>query len=188
MSTRLRPAAAIAALFAISLGLPAQAPAQQPTGVVADLLKDMSEVEKKLVDLAKAMPENTYAWRAGKARTTAEVFQHVAAENYFLPTAVGVTAPAATKIKGDDYATVQAHENRKAGRDEVIADLERSFAHFKAAMGKTTPAELSQSLSIFGMTMTRQQFWIMTTMHLHEHLGQAIAYARANDIVPPWSR
>jgi hypothetical protein len=24
--------------------------------------------------------------------------------------------------------------------------------------------------------------------HMNEHLGQSIAYARANDVVPPWSR
>jgi hypothetical protein len=30
---------------------------------------------------------------------------------------------------------------------------------------------------------------IFTEMgHLHEHLGQLIAYARVNGIVPPWSK
>jgi hypothetical protein len=24
--------------------------------------------------------------------------------------------------------------------------------------------------------------------HLHEHLGQLIAYARMNNVVPPWSK
>ena len=32
------------------------------------------------------------------------------------------------------------------------------------------------------------QTWILATTHLHEHLGQAIAYARANGVVPPWSK
>ena len=30
--------------------------------------------------------------------------------------------------------------------------------------------------------------WIGATTHLHEHLGQLIAYARSNGVVPPWSR
>ena len=30
--------------------------------------------------------------------------------------------------------------------------------------------------------------WIRAVVHLHEHLGQGIAYARSNEVVPPWSR
>jgi hypothetical protein len=91
-------------------------------------------------------------------------------------------------IKADDYKTVQAYENRKAPRAEVLADLEKSFAHFKSAMGKVVPKQLSDTVNAFGMKFGGQQYWIMTTTHLSEHLGQLIAYARANDIVPPWSR
>jgi hypothetical protein len=32
------------------------------------------------------------------------------------------------------------------------------------------------------------ELWLLTTTHIHEHLGQLIAYARSNDVVPPWSR
>ena len=30
--------------------------------------------------------------------------------------------------------------------------------------------------------------WVRLVTHMHEHLGQVIAYSRANEIVPPWSR
>lgn len=33
-----------------------------------------------------------------------------------------------------------------------------------------------------------RQVWVLTASHLHEHLGQQIAYARMNGIVPPWSK
>jgi hypothetical protein len=36
--------------------------------------------------------------------------------------------------------------------------------------------------------MSTRQLWIASTTHLHEHLGQLIAYARSNKIAPPWSR
>jgi hypothetical protein len=36
--------------------------------------------------------------------------------------------------------------------------------------------------------MTNQRLWISTTTHLHEHLGQLIAYARSNNVTPPWSK
>jgi hypothetical protein len=29
---------------------------------------------------------------------------------------------------------------------------------------------------------------LATVTHLHEHLGQLIAYARSNNVEPPWSR
>jgi uncharacterized damage-inducible protein DinB len=185
MRTTLRTAA-IAAGLSLSISLQA---AGQGTGLVADLLKDINELEGKIVGLAKAIPEASYAWRpSAGARSTILVVQHVAADNYFLPTVTGTGAPAATGIKPGDYTSVQAFETRKATRDEAIADLEQSFAHLKQAMQQTTPAQLSESLTVFGQQFTRQQFLILTTTHLHEHLGQLIAYARANNITPPWSR
>jgi hypothetical protein len=30
--------------------------------------------------------------------------------------------------------------------------------------------------------------WLITATHLHEHLGQLIAYARSNAVTPPWSQ
>ncbi len=30
--------------------------------------------------------------------------------------------------------------------------------------------------------------WVRLVTHMHEHLGQVIAYSRADEIVPPWSR
>ena len=174
----------VAAGLVVSLSASGSA---QSDKLVADVLKDIGDLEEKLVGLAKAMPEATYGWKAGAARSTSEVFQHVAADNYLLPTAFGATAPAMTGIKPADYKTVQAYETRKATRDEVIADLEKSFVHLKQALTSVTPAQLSESVNMFGQAFTKQQFLILTTTHLHEHLGQMIAYARANNIKPPWS-
>ena len=35
---------------------------------------------------------------------------------------------------------------------------------------------------------TTRGVWIVTATHLHEHLGQLIAYARSNNVTPPWSK
>jgi len=56
------------------------------------------------------------------------------------------------------------------------------------AVGATSAAQLSESVTVFGMDMTVQGLWLLTLTHLHEHLGQSIAYARSNGVVPPWSR
>ncbi len=182
MRPTIRAAGLTAALLA---ALAAPAAAQAPS-LVTDLVKQLGEAEEKMVKLAKAMPEAAWAWRAGQARTTSEVFHHVAADNYFIPAVAGVAAPAGTGIT-TEYKTAQAYETRKANRADAIADLERSFAHLKQAIQGTSAAQLAQSFDAFGQPFTRQQFWILAVNHVHEHLGQLIAYARANNITPPWS-
>ena len=39
-----------------------------------------------------------------------------------------------------------------------------------------------------GRPTTVGAVWVEAVVHLHEHLGQSIAYARVNEVVPPWSR
>ena len=35
--------------------------------------------------------------------------------------------------------------------------------------------------------MTKRGLLLFSAEHMGEHLGQSIAYARVNNIVPPWS-
>jgi uncharacterized damage-inducible protein DinB len=180
--------AALGALAAVAVSS-ARAQAPAPPAIVADLLRDVQQVEEKLVGLARAVPNERYAWRPAEGvRSVGEVFQHVAADNYLLPGFLGTAPPAATGIKADDYGTVQAYERRSIPRDTAIADLQRSFAHLRAALGATTATRLGETATFFGQQMTVQQVWVLAVTHLHEHLGQTIAYARANGVVPPWSR
>ena len=48
--------------------------------------------------------------------------------------------------------------------------------------------ELDRPVSLRGSPTTVGDIWIRAVVHLHEHLGQSIAYARSNGVVPPWSR
>lgn len=173
----------------LSFVVAAQAAAQSGNALAADLLRDLGDAESKLVGLARAIPADKYDWRPGQGvRSVSELFLHVAADNYLIPAAAGTPAPAATGIKGDDYNTAVAFEQRKLDRDGVIAALEQSFAHVKKALGGATAADMSKTVKMFGQDFSVQQAWIIEVTHVHEHLGQAIAYARINNIVPPWSR
>ena len=49
-------------------------------------------------------------------------------------------------------------------------------------------AKLDAPMKMFGQETTLRSSWVMTVTHLHEHLGQLIAYARSNKVVPPWSK
>lgn len=157
--------------------------------VVEALLRDIAMLEQKMIGLAEAIPETSYAWRPAEGvRSVGEVIMHVAADNWFLPTVSDVAAPAATGIKAGDYPSVQAYESRNVSRAEAQQALRESFAHLRAAMQGTNEEFLGRNLELFGMKMTGLDLWVLTTTHLHEHLGQMIAYARSNGIVPPWSR
>jgi uncharacterized damage-inducible protein DinB len=171
-----------AAALAVSLT------AQTRDGVMGDLLKDVGDVEKKVMELAKAMPESAYAWRPGPGvRSTGEVLQHVAADNYFLPALLDIPAPKETGIT-KEYKTAAAFEKRAMNRDAVIAELEKSFAFLRTSMSSTTDAQLNTAIDMFGQKGTTRGLWITTVTHLHEHLGQLVAYARSNGVRPPWSK
>jgi uncharacterized damage-inducible protein DinB len=168
------------------LALAAAAPLHAQ-GIMADFHGDVRQVQQKLIALAKAMPENTYSWHPTGARSVGELFMHVAEDNYFIPVAMGKPAPAATGIT-EDYKSTAAYTNKQRSKDQIIAELEASFTHLHEAMGLTTDENRAEKLKVFGQEFTRQRLMIMTVTHLHEHLGQAIAYARTNNVVPPWSK
>jgi uncharacterized damage-inducible protein DinB len=177
--------------FLVALMLLAAAPAGAQTreGLMGDLLKDVAEVETKIVGLAKALPEGSYGWRPGAGvRSVGEVLAHVASDNYFLPAAMGLAAPAETGISGKDFKTAAAFEKRPMTRDQVIAELAKSFAFLKTSMSAVTDAQLNAPIELFGQKTTQRSMWITTATHLHEHLGQLIAYARSNKVTPPWSK
>ena len=171
--------------FALVCAVPAAA---QSATIVADLTSDVGEVEKKFLALAKAIPAEKYDWRPGPGvRSVGEVIRHVASDNYLIPAGLGFAADASTGIKGDDYKTAQAFEAKKSTKEQSIADLEKSFAHLKKSMTATTAAKLGDQVKLFGQPFTMQRAWVLGTTHLHEHLGQLIAYSRTNGIKPPWS-
>jgi uncharacterized damage-inducible protein DinB len=177
------------AVAALLTGLAVPARAQTPTGLTGDLLKATSDVEQKLVGLANALSDAQYAWRPGEGvRSVGEVLLHVAADNYFLPAVLGVAAPAATKITATDFAAVQAFERQKLDRAATIAALTASFEHLKKAMAEVPESRMNEPVSVFGQNFTVRSFLLLATTHLHEHLGQMIAYARSNSVKPPWSR
>lgn len=161
----------------------------QAQGLMAEMHADVGGVQKKLVDLAKAIPETAYGWRpAPGVRSIGEVFKHVASDNYFIPIAMGTPAPPASGISGTDMKSVSAYEARPLTKDQIVAELEASFNHLHGAMRTTTDANLAEMIKFFGQDWSRQKAMLLTVTHLHEHLGQSIAYARSNNVTPPWSK
>ncbi len=172
----------------IALFVAAAVPLRAQGPLIVDVHTDLSDVEKKLVALAKAIPESAYGWRPGAGvRSVGEVFIHVASENYQIPAFMGASAPAATGIT-TDFKSLDAYTGKARDKEAVIADLAASFQHAHQALHVNTDANLGEKIKMFGMEFTRQRAMLLMITHLHEHLGQMIAYARSNNVVPPWSR
>lgn len=169
----------------LALGLASSAAAQ---GIMADLHGSTNDLQKKVVDLAQAIPESAYQWRPGAGvRSVGEVLLHVVADNYLIPIAMGKPAPEASGITSD-FKTAAAYEKRAMTKAQIVAELQASFTHLHQALSLTTEANLGEQIKFFGQDWPRSKAALLTVTHLHEHLGQLIAYARSNNVAPPWSR
>ena len=155
--------------------------AQTPqAGWRAEFLTSLGGAERKYVALAEAMPWDKYAWRPAEGvRSVCEVFLHISGANYMFATPLGAQTPAGVDVRNI--------ERCPASRDQVVSTLKASFAHLRNAVTATPDAQADAGVEIFGMKMTKRGLLLFTAEHMGEHLGQAIAYARVNSIVPPWS-
>jgi uncharacterized damage-inducible protein DinB len=150
------------------------------TGYRSEVLAEVTIQEDKFLRLAEAIPAEKYTWRpAPDVRSVAEVFLHVSAANYNLYKLVGTPPPAGLDIK-----TLEKSTTDKA---KVIATLKDSFAHARKAISSTPDADLEKSMDWFGGKNTERGVLLFVVRHAAEHLGQIIAYARMNGVVPPWT-
>lgn len=143
-------------------------------------LDDLKDLQEKVVSLAEAFPADKYTWRPGEGvRSVSEVFLHIAGGNYGFPTVWGVAPPAGIERKGFDKSTTD--------KAKVVEQLKQSFGHMRQAVEKIPDAEMDKSVRFFGEPSTLSGALFDIAAHTHEHLGQAIAYARMNGVVPPWT-
>ncbi len=143
-------------------------------------LLDLQTMQKQFVDLAAAIPSDKFTWRPGDGvRSFSEVFLHVASLNFSMAPNFGA-APAA------DF-TPKGFEKSTTDKAEIIAQLNKSFDYVRAALDKRTNKELQNIVKQFGPDASEGDIVFLVVSDAHEHLGQAVAYARMNGIVPPWT-
>jgi uncharacterized damage-inducible protein DinB len=167
------------------------APGSVPTraGLIGDLLEQVAQAETKVLGLARAMPDSAYDWRPGAGvRSTREVFVHVAGENYYAAAKWGGRTAPESGVTGAAHAEADAYERRAHTRVEAIAALERSFALLREGLAALPDSALDGRTEYARRPVRVHTAWVRTAAHLHEHLGQLVAYARATGVVPPWSR
>jgi len=152
----------------------------------SDLLLPLSDLTDKVTKLAAAVPEEKYAWRPGEGvRSFRQVFLHIAYGNHLLlDIANGLAGDALQKRIADQAES----ENQPATKAKVLESLAESFTAVREALEAERNASLNRDADFFGTATTRRGLLATIDTHIAEHLGQAIAYARMNGIVPPWSK
>src|SRR6185295_1662406 len=155
-------------------------PVVPPPGTRESILFQIDQAREKLISLAEAIPAEKYTWRPGEGvRSAGEVFNHVSAANYFLPTFWGAKIPA-----GVDPRNLEKDGGDKA---KTVDTLKKSFDSLKQEIQAVPEADLGRQIKMFGHDATVRDAMMVLASHAHEHLGQSIAYARMNGVVPPWS-
>jgi uncharacterized damage-inducible protein DinB len=174
------------ALAVLGSGGPRPAHALQGAGAEglrAELLADLDNLESKYLGLAEVLSQEQYSWRPDdEVRSVSEVFMHVAGSSYMLGDAAGFESPAELGVETDigEFEAV-------TDKSEVVAALRHSFEYVRNGIHAVPDEQLEETVSLFGRDLTVRAVLLLVTNHMHEHLGQMIAYTRRNGVAPPWS-
>jgi uncharacterized damage-inducible protein DinB len=142
----------------------------------------LSFVSGQVMQLAGAIPADKYSWTPKTGvRTVAEVCAHIISANYFFASKLGAKIPADVKME-----TIEKDLKTK---DAIAAELKRSYETITTAVKNTKDEALAAKVEFpFPGEYTQMSAILIALGHSNEHLGQLIAYARMNDITPPWSQ
>jgi uncharacterized damage-inducible protein DinB len=160
--------------LAVALMVPlAQA---QSSAIQAAFGKDAATLSDKFAGLARVM-SGKYDWKPGQGvRSVADVFNLIVKENGML---AGVIS--GTPSTGAPPAPITDPEKMQEA-------LKASYVNLQKAITGLSDQDLQAPVKLFGRDMTKLGALMLILEDQHEHLGQSIAYARSNGVVPPWSK
>ena len=169
---RIAKYSAILAVATFSSVASAQAP-------VAAAFRDFEATEaKNLIAAAKDIPAAKYSYKPTPAQmSVGDIVQHLNQGNDFLCGAIsGVKAPTRAKLTG------------KSSKAELVAMLEQTFDFCKTSLAGLDDSKLAESMTVFGMTMTRAGVMTLTTGDWADHYSQLAIYMRLNGMLPPTAK
>ena len=168
------------------------------TNFQKEYLWELSIPRIQLLALADALPDEAYGWRpAQDARTFSEVLVHVAAGMMMLL----YNAEAYTQevmefcgpLEGEGMPLwvemvhhSLAKEKSITHKADVIALLKQSFAGVEREFTGTNEEHLEGRRAFGGEVTTARRIYLRILTHTHEHMGQAVAYAREMGFHVPW--
>ena len=142
------------------------------------LSKEAGTLSDKFAGLARVMA-GKYDWKPGAGvRSVGDVFNLIVTENGLI---VATLTGAGGGGGGGRGAQVIAPEKLEEA-------LKTSYANVQKAIEGLSDTDLKAPVKLFGRDMTKEEAVRFLFGDQHEHLGQSIAYARSNGVVPPWSK
>jgi hypothetical protein len=167
----------------------AQPSQQSPQTLASTVDREISGVEKLIVDVAEAMPEDKFNFSPESlaipgddykgVRTFAVQVKHVATSNYFI------WSPLTGEKLPEGLKDGNGPEGLKT-KAEIIKFLKDSFALGHKAAATLTTENMLQNAE--HSKSTRLHLAIFGVAHAYDHYGQMVEYLRMNGIVPPASR
>jgi hypothetical protein len=169
----------------------AAAAAQTPPTYASMVERQVSSIEKLVVEAAEAMPDDKYNFSPESlnlpgsnykgVRTFALEVRHIATANYAFWS--GLTGdPMPSGIKGPN-----GPEDLKTKAD-IVKFLKDSYALGHRAAATLTPANALEVVAFPFGKAPRLQLATQGVGHAYDHYGQMVEYLRMNGIVPPASR
>jgi uncharacterized damage-inducible protein DinB len=148
----------------------------QQAGIQAAFGKDAATLSDKFTGLARVM-SGKYDWKpAPGVRSVVDVFNLIVKENGLLAGVLsGTPNTGASPAPITDPAKMQEA-------------LKASYLNLQKAITTLSDQDLQTPVKLFGRDMTKLGALMLILEDQHEHLGQSIAYARSNGVVPPWSK
>lgn len=136
--------------------------------------------QAQVVQLAEAFSDEQYDWRPmDGVNSVGEALLHVAGGNYFLASKMGFAPP-------EDVDMMKLGEIK--GKENIIAALKKSNEFVLAKIMEVETASLNEEVDFGFIKMNKLGGLLAIMEHNGEHKGQLIAYARSNNVVPPWSQ
>ena len=170
------------ALFFSGKIFPADKSPSPDKGIKAEIIQELNDAEEKVTSLAKDIPQGKYTWRPNEeVRSISEVIIHVAAANYFILSFTGTKLPEGMKMD-DDF------DKKTTNKEEILELVKTAYSFTRDKITAMSDKDLEKMIDFFGSKITTRQLLLKMIGHNHEHLGQLIAYARMNGIVPSWSK
>ncbi len=166
----------LSAIFLFMLTVTCYAQDNLTQSTIQTILKSNQE---QVVQLAETFSEEQYGWRPmDGVNSVGEALMHVAGGNYYLASKMGFAPPEDVDM---------TNLGKTTGKENIVAALKKSNAFVLEKIAMVQNDELNEEVD-FGFAKMNKLAGLLSIMeHNGEHKGQLIAYARSNDITPPWS-
>jgi uncharacterized damage-inducible protein DinB len=170
----------------------ASASPSTPPTIASSIDREISLVEKEVLEAAEAMPEDKFDFSPEKlniagsdykgVRTFGEQLKHIAASNYLI------WSPITGEKSPDTVNDGKGPDNMKAKAD-IIKFVKDSFEFGHKAVATLNESNLVQPVPRNNRPPTTRLFQAtFAAAHAFDHYGQLVEYLRMNGIVPPASR